>query len=132
LTASGFDARRPAVIASAGVSVYLTRDAIESTLRQVAALAPGSTLAMTFVLPIELADPAIRPGIELAAKGARASGTPFLSFFTPTQMLALARQAGFTEVRHVSAANLRERYFANRMDGLSPPDGGEEILVATV
>jgi methyltransferase (TIGR00027 family) len=132
LAASRFDARRPAIIASAGVSVYLTRDAIESTLSQIAALAPGSTLVMTFVLPIELADPAIRPGLELAAKGARASGTPFISFFTPAQILEMARQTGFRQVRHVSAANLRERYFAGRIDGLSPPDGGEEILVAAV
>jgi len=132
LAASGFDVRRPALIASAGVSVYLSQDAIEFTLRQIAALAPGSTLVMTFVLPIELADPAVRPGVELAAKGAKASGTPFISFFTPTQILDLARRAGFRQVQHVSAANLRERYFAGRTDGLCPPDGGEEILVGAV
>ena len=62
LAAAGFDStgrrswRRPA---SACTS---PRDAIAATLRQVAALAPGSTLAMTFLLPIELADPELRPG----------------------------------------------------------------------
>ena len=45
LAAAGFDAGRPAVVASTGVSMYLTREAIAATLRQVAALAPGSTLA---------------------------------------------------------------------------------------
>jgi len=132
LTASGFDAHRAAVVASAGVSIYLSRDAVAATLRDAAVLAPGSILAMTFVLPIELADPELRPGLELAQKGARASGTPFVSFFTPTEILTLARQAGFREVRHISAANLRERYFAGRADGLYPPNGGEEILVAQV
>src|SRR5580765_8013989 len=44
LAASGFDAARPAIVASTGVSMYLTREAILTTLRQVAALAPGSTL----------------------------------------------------------------------------------------
>ena len=132
LTASGFDAHRAAVVASAGVSIYLSKDAVASTLRDAAALAPGSILAMTFVLPIELADPQLRPGLELAQKGARAAGTPFVSFFTPAEMLALARQAGFKEVRHVSAADLRERYFAGRTDGLYPPNGGEEIVVAQV
>ena len=132
LTASGFDAHRAAVVASAGVSIYLSRDAVAATLRDAAVLAPGSILAMTFVLPIELADPELRPGLELAQKGARASGTPFVSFFTPTEILTLARRAGFREVRHISAANLRERYFAGRADGLYPPNGGEEILVAQV
>ncbi|MCJ0766095.1 class I SAM-dependent methyltransferase [Variovorax terrae] len=131
LAAAGFDAGRPALVASTGVSMYLTRDAIMATLRRVAALAPGSTLVMSFMLPIELLDPEVRPGVERAAAGARASGTPFISFFTPPEMLALAREAGFAAVQHVPAAELARRYFAGRADGLRPPDNSEELLVAT-
>ena len=131
LTAAGFDPDLPAVVASTGVSMYLTRDAIMATLRQVAALAPGSTLVMTFLLPLELADPAVQPGLQMAEKGARASGTPFISFFTPPEMLAMAREAGFRQTRHVSANALAQRYFANRTDNLRPPANTEELLVAT-
>ena len=131
LAAVGFDSGSPAVVASTGVSMYLTKDAIAAMLRHVAALAARSTLAMSFMLPIELADPEVRPGIERAAAGARASGTPFISFFTPTEMLTLARDAGFREARHVSAAALALRYFADRTDGLRPPHNSEELLVAT-
>jgi methyltransferase (TIGR00027 family) len=131
LASAGFDTSQPAVVASTGVSMYLTKDAIAAMLRQIAALAPGSTLAMTFLLPLELADPEMRPGLQLAEKGARASGTPFISFFTPTEMLTLAREAGFREVQHVSAADLAQRYFAGRTDGLRPPDNSEELLEAT-
>lgn len=131
LAGAGFDAGVPAVVASTGVAMYLTKDAIAATLRQVSVLAPGSTFAMTFLLPLEMADPDVRPGLEMAEKGARASGTPFLSFFTPAEILALARDAGFREVRHVSAAILAERYFADRTDGLRPPNNAEELLVAT-
>ena len=131
LTAAGFDAGQPAVMASTGVSMYLTKDAIAATLRQVATLAPRSTLVMTFLLPLELADPEVRPGLQLADKGARASGTPFISFFTPTEMLTLAREAGFREAQHVSAATLAQHYFAGRTDGLRPPNNSEELLVAT-
>src|SRR5215472_5449954 len=106
LAEAGFDATRPTVVASTGVSMYLTRDAIAATLRQVAALAPRSTLVMSFMLPIELADPEVRPAIERAAEGARANGTPFISFFTPTEMVALARESGFRDAQHVSAAAL--------------------------
>jgi O-methyltransferase involved in polyketide biosynthesis len=66
----------------------------------------------------------------MAEKGARASGTPFLSFFTPPEIQALAREAGFSEARHVSAADLTRRYFAGRTDGLRPPNNAEELLVA--
>ncbi|MDF2119503.1 class I SAM-dependent methyltransferase [Roseiarcaceae bacterium H3SJ34-1] len=129
--AAGFDPARPALVVSTGVSMYLTREAIAQTLRQIAALAAGSTLAMSFLLPLELADPDVRPGLEMAAKGARNSGTPFISFFTPADMLALARENGFREARHVSAAALGERYFADRTDGLRPPNNAEELVVAT-
>jgi methyltransferase (TIGR00027 family) len=130
LAAAGFDAARPAVVASTGVSMYLTRPAIESTLRDVAGFAPGSTFVMSFLLPIELADPAVRPGMEAAARGAAAAGTPFLSFFTPAEMLALARTCGFASAEHVSADALATRYFSDRTDGLRPPSNSEELLVA--
>ncbi len=116
---------------SSGVSMYLTEEANVTALRQVATLAPGSTLATTFILPLELADPDIRPGLQMAERGARASGTPFISFFMPDEMLALAGEAGFREARHVSAALLAERYFADRTDGLRPPNNAEELLIAT-
>jgi hypothetical protein len=64
----------------------------------------------------------VRPAIQRAAEGARANGTPFISFFTPVEMLKLARDAGFKEVQHVSAAALAQRYFAGRADGLRPPN----------
>ena len=130
LVTAGFDDSKPAIVVSTGVSMYLTKDANAATLREVASLAPGSTLAMTFLLPLEMADPEVRPGLEMAEKGARSSGTPFISFFTPPEILALAHEAGFGEARHVSAADLTERYFMGRTDGLRPPKNAEELLVA--
>ena len=130
LAAAGFDTGQPALVASTGVSMYLSKDATAATLRHVAALAPGSTFAMSFLLPIEFADPDVRPGLRLAEQGARARGTPFISYFTPPEMLALARAAGFREVQHVSAEFLAQRYFADRTDGFRPANNTEELLVA--
>jgi methyltransferase (TIGR00027 family) len=131
LAEAGFDSGRPAVLAAAGVSMYLSRDAIAAWMREAATLAPGSTLVLSFLLPLNCADPKTRPGLERAVQGARVSGTPFISFFTPADVLALARESGFRNARHVSADELTERYFANRTDGLRPPAHGEELLVAT-
>ena len=132
LAAAGFDANKPAVVVSTGVSMYLTEEANRAALREVASLAPGSVLAMTFLLPLELADPAVRPALERAVQGARASGTPFISFFTPAQILALATEAGFGEASHISADDLTQRYFAGRADGLRPPSNAEELLIAMI
>ena len=131
LAAAGFDPNRRAVIASAGVSMYLTAEANAATLRDIAQFAPGSTFVMSFLLPPELNEAAAREGVERARQGARASGTPFISFFTPAQILELARAAGFRTVQHVSAADITARYFADRSDGLRPPFGAEELLVAS-
>ncbi|WP_405844700.1 class I SAM-dependent methyltransferase [Streptomyces platensis] len=131
LAAAGFDASRPAVIVSTGVTMYLTKDATAATLRQIAALAPGSILAMTFLLPTELLDDADRPGLRASTEGARASGTPFISFYTPPEILALASEAGFKDARHLSGASLAHRYFADRTDGLRPSSGEDILLAAT-
>lgn len=129
LKKAGFDAQKPAVVASTGVSMYLTREAVLATLRRIAGLAQGSTLAMTYILPMEMAEPEERFGREIAEKGARAAGTPFISFFTPQEIASLAHEAGFKEAQNVSAAMLAQRYFGARTDGLKPSKS-EEILLA--
>ena len=129
LTAAGFDKKKSAVVTSIGVSMYLTLEAIQNTLQQMAKLAPGSTFIMTFMLPLELVNQEDQPGYQMAIRGAQASGTPFKSFFSPHEMLAMARDAGFKQVEYQSTAAMVPRYFAGRKDGLRPSTG-EELLIA--
>jgi methyltransferase (TIGR00027 family) len=130
LLANGFDAGKPAVVASLGVSMYLTTEATAATLRQSAAMAPGSTLAMTFLKPVELVEPDEQAMHRATDAAARASGTPFISYYPPEEILAMARDAGFATARHVTAGDYTQRYFADRTDGLRPFTT-EELLVAT-
>lgn len=130
LTEAGFDPGRPAVVVCVGVTMYLTKEATTDTLRRLAGLAPGSTLAMTFMLPADLIDAADRPTLEATKPRAQASGTPFISFYTPGEMLELAREAGFQGAQHVPGTALAARYFADRADALRP-SSGEDLLVAT-
>jgi methyltransferase (TIGR00027 family) len=130
VTAAGFDASRPAVVASTGVSMYLTRESNIATLRQVAQLAHGSTFAMTFLLPLDLVDTEDRAQHQMVYQRAKAAGTPFVSFFSPAEMLSLAQAEGFRQCQHVSTRMMIDHYFANRSDGLRP-SSGEEFLIAT-
>lgn len=82
------------------------------------------------MLPTELVDDADRPALEATTPQAQAAGTPFISFYTPQEMLTLARDAGFKDAHHVPGSVLAERYFADRADGLRP-SSGEDLLVAT-
>jgi methyltransferase (TIGR00027 family)/Spx/MgsR family transcriptional regulator len=131
LTANGFDATQPTIIASTGVAMYLTKEANLITLRQLATLAQGSILAMTFMLPAELIeDLDERSQYKMVQERARAAGTPFNSFFEPSEILALAAEAGFRKSQHVSTKDIIQRYFTGRADGLQPANG-EEFLIAT-
>jgi methyltransferase (TIGR00027 family) len=130
LLANGFDANKPAVVASLGVSMYLTGEATAATLRQSTTLAPGSKLAMTFMQPLELVEPDEQAMHQATDAAARASGTPFISYYAPDEILAMARDAGFATAQHVTAADYTQRYFAARTDGLRPFTT-EELLVAT-
>jgi methyltransferase (TIGR00027 family) len=129
---AGFDATEPAVAFSSGVSMYITKAATEATLQRLAAgLAPGSTVAMTFMLPFDLVPEAERAGLEGAARGARAAGTPWISFFAPDEIVTMARDAGFPDVRHVPTEELASLYLADRRDGLTAAAGEGTLLAAT-
>ncbi len=130
LLKAGFDVGKPAVVSCTGVSLYLTKDAITATLNQIATLAPGSRLAMTFYLPMEWMDEEDKPLQRIAEKGAREAGTPFVSFFAPNEILALADESGFKDAKTISTKDLEQLYFADRTDDLVPASG-EVFLLAT-
>lgn len=131
LKEAGFDPERQTVVASTGVSMYLTREANMATLRQAAESAPGSVFAGTFLPPLDMLEPDQRAVQEFSMRNAAASGTPFLSLYAPDDMKWAAWDAGFSKARHVSPDELAERYFAGRPDGLRPPRA-EQFLVAEV
>ena len=130
LLKAGFDFNKPALITCIGVSLYLTKGAVVDTLKQIATLAKGSTLAITFYLPIELLDDEDKPMQEMAEKGARASGTPFISFFAPDKILSIAKNAGFKDSKTISTKDMEQLYFKDRTDSLLPASG-EVFLIAT-
>ena len=129
LLASSFDLTKPAVVVSTGVSMYLTKEANKATLEQLAKVAPGSTFAMTFMLALELLSPEERATMEFVMKRTKEAGTPFLSLFSPPEILSLAKEAGFKKAEYVSGEDIYQRYFANRSDGLSAVNA-EAFLVA--
>lgn len=131
LLKAGFDPDKPTLVACTGVTLYLSREAVRSTLSQLASLASGSTLAMTFYLPMELLEDEDKPMQERAEKGARAAGTPFVSFFTLEGIRVLAREAGLRAIDIISTKQMERRYFGGRTDGLQPASGELFLLART-
>lgn len=118
LQKKGFDPAKKTVVASTGVSMYLTREANLSTLKQLSTLAPGSTFAMTFMLHLDLLPTEERKVMEFVMKRAAEAGTPFRSLFLPEEIVQMAKDSGFHSCRYFSGDDLYQRYFASRNDGL--------------
>lgn len=102
------------MVASVGVSMYLTKDANAATLHQLASLATDSTLIMTFTRPSISSTPKTAPPANSPSKPPRPPAPPGSAPTAPREILALARQVGFTHARHIAAATLNARYFAAR------------------
>jgi methyltransferase (TIGR00027 family) len=126
---AGFDQKTRALVSSSGVTMYISKSATAATLGRLGTMVSGSIVAMTFMLPFELVDQADRAGLEGAARGARISGTPWISFYAPEEIVTLARDAGFADARYVPTGEVAERYLAGRSDGLRASTG-EGILLA--
>jgi methyltransferase (TIGR00027 family) len=123
LSDGGFAADRPCFISWLGVTQYLTREATRQTLRWAAARPAGSEIVLTFLE----ANPAI--------EGLRASmahlGIADLEHFTVPEMTAMLRDAGFSQVEHLTRAAATDKYFQHRSDGLIAPEI-QNLISATV
>lgn len=129
LVTAGFDRTSTALVSSSGVSMYISKAATASTLATLARMTPGSIVAMTFMYPLELVDDVDRAALDGAARGASAAGTPWISYYTPDEMGAAARDAGFSDVACRPTNALAAEVFAGRAEGLRA-SSGEGLLLA--
>lgn len=127
----GFDITQRAIVSCTGVTLYLTREAIVETLKTLATLASGSTVAISFYLPADQLEGDDKKLMEMSVKGAAASGTPFVSFFSVDEITRIAEDCGLNEIRTISTRDMTDNYFGNRTDNLVPANG-EFFLVATI
>jgi len=115
---AGFDAMAPAYFSWLGVVPYLTLSGFRSTLEAIAQLPDGSGVTFDYTFPPETLTPKRRAIFDRLAGRVSAAGEPFQLFFTPVQVEAELRSAGFQRVEQVDHDGLNELYFRGRADGL--------------
>jgi methyltransferase (TIGR00027 family) len=130
LTAAGFDFTAQTIWSWIGVTMFLTPDAIRTTLSTIAECPPGTRLVLTYNLPRDALT-----GIALAmATATRAAvselGEPMISLFTPAEIEQLLRGLGYNEITHFGPEEARNTFFADRDD--VHLGGAERILIATI
>ena len=118
LSAVGFDRALPALVSLLGVILYLTADSTRALLGDLASLAPGSEVVMTYSPPPNGMDPTVQEVWDKASPKVDETGESFIGYYTPSQIQRLVTEAGFSEVVHYSIDDLSASYLRDRRDGL--------------
>jgi methyltransferase (TIGR00027 family) len=120
LRTAGFDWGQRALFSWTGVAPYLTAPAIGSTLRTVAEAAAGSEVVLSYLAEEPVLDEVGREFIRIYAPLAASLGEPLQPGWPVTEIERLISRSGLKIVDHPARADLQERYFAGRADGLRP------------
>ena len=122
LNQHGFDSSKPAVFAWFGVTYYLKRDSVVSTLQQISSTcSPGSSVLFDFQF-----NPFSTPKdwrhiqskmIEFVAK----KGEPMITRFKPENVEKFVQDCGYANVEVLLPKDINNKYLSNREDKLSFP-----------
>ena len=118
LALAGFDAHAPTFFSWLGVTMYLTEDAIASTLDVIAATPPGGGLVFDYAVPRNSLGFLERLVFDAIAGRVAKPGEPFVTFFDPAGVRTRLAPLGLTVVDDLDRDSLNERYFRDRDDSL--------------
>ncbi|ORA80757.1 SAM-dependent methyltransferase [Mycolicibacter kumamotonensis] len=123
LLAGGFAPQRRSLVVWLGVSMYLTAEAIEATLSDLAALcAPGSRLIADYIDTAVVTGESRSTGARRIARVVARRGEPYRSGFTLPGLDALLAAHGFGVRDHAGVAELLDRYDPTHTSGLAADD----------
>jgi O-methyltransferase involved in polyketide biosynthesis len=118
---SAYDPSRAAFFAWLGVTGYLTRPAVEATLRAIRSLAPpGSVLVFDYLDAIAFVPAHQSLALQLRFERARAVGEPYVTGFAPEELARLLGALGYALVEDLGQPEQTARYFRGRADGIRP------------
>ncbi|ORA58155.1 class I SAM-dependent methyltransferase [Mycobacteroides franklinii] len=130
LLEGGFDPTRPSLIIWLGVTAYLTREALDATLADLAAVcAPGSRLVFDYLDTNVVAGDSTSARARLWTQAAARFGEPYLTGLTAADADALLASHGFTCEAHLTTFELLQHY-APTYVSRSPADGRAAITTA--
>ena len=123
LLAAGFDQSKPTVFTLEGVSQYITKEAVTSTIEELAMLTQetSSTFFISYVDELLDKDPeaCFGRGYPNPAKRAEAIkslsakfGEPWISFYTAEEMASVLSRSGYSIKENVTLEDLNAPYFA--------------------
>jgi methyltransferase (TIGR00027 family) len=115
---AGWDSAKPTLFAWLGVTMYLDAATVLALLRSVGSLVTGTGIVFDYGVAPHLLGPLERQVYDEFARRVQAAGEPWISGFEPGALAQELHACGFTRVDDFGAAELNDRYFRDRSDGL--------------
>ena len=109
LARAGFDSTRPACFVWEGVTNYLTSEAVDDALRQIAQAAAGSVLLFTYIHRGVLEQPELFFGAEKLMARLRSYGEPWTFGLDPAELKAYLAARGVQLISDFSVADVWEK-----------------------
>lgn len=114
LAGAGFREGEPAFFSWLGVTMYLSREAVFSTLGFVASRAPGSGITFDYMIPPRRLPLFRRLGFYFLARRLAAIGEPWTTWFEPEELASELRRLRFTAIEDLDGPALNHRFFGGR------------------
>ena len=130
LSTAGFDAGVATFFSWLGVVMYLTEEAIVTTLGFIRSTPPGGGVAFDFAAPRTSLNWVGRMALDVIANRVAASGEPFRTFFDPRMLAERLTNLGFHSVETLNTAGINSRYFKDRDDDLRVAGGLAHLMSA--
>jgi methyltransferase (TIGR00027 family) len=129
LGANGFHAGEPAFFSWLGVTMYLSREAIQETLRFVGqSKVSRSGIVFDYLTIPQRWDLLRRWGMKVLMRRVAAAGEPWQTFFDPAQLHADLTRLGFATVRDFGPDEINARFFENAGARLRVGGSGRVVL----
>ena len=128
LAGAGFQQDSPAFFSWLGVVPYLTRDAIGSTLGNVASI-QNSEVVFDYMETLQASSEEIRELVTERTEQLKKIGERCASRFGPAEMAAILRSHGFCDIEDIDFQEIRSR-FGSAVQGLAPGQAGFHVVHA--
>lgn len=112
LGSTDYRSDEPAIVFWMGIVYYLTAEAVEKSLRELAGLlAPGSAVVLDYQLPMDAVPQRYRDIFEQQSAFLKGAGEPQINRYSPQRLREVVLGAGFASIELPEADELRRRYF---------------------
>ncbi len=130
MSAAGFDDARETFFIWLGVVLYLSADAVRSTLHTIAGVRGGAHVVFDYGEPREVLPSDQRAARDRYATRVAALGEPWITAFEPATLHADLRALGFGEIEDLGPRDLVARY-APHVTTPAPEKGGHVLRATT-